>query len=136
MATRNTALRNALADAHAAIYNSGAILFYTGSRPADPNNAMAGTLLATMTLPATAFGAASAGAAAKAGTWSATVTTSGTCGAARMRNSGNTQWQDIRVRKTADSDTGEELVFDNNAFVQDGTITITAFTLTAPVGTA
>lgn len=61
-------------------FDSGVLEIRSGAAPG-PNAADAGTLLASITLPADAFGAAAAGAMAKAGTWQdASANGTGTAG--------------------------------------------------------
>lgn len=56
------AVANAAANAIAALYNGGKLVFYAGTAPAKANTALSGqTVLATHTLNATGFGAAVAG---------------------------------------------------------------------------
>jgi hypothetical protein len=57
----STATQNALANATAALHNSGTIEFRTGSLPANANSSITGTLVGTTTFGSTAFGSASAG---------------------------------------------------------------------------
>jgi hypothetical protein len=65
-----TAARNAAADAVTALVNAGgagSLRIYSGTMPTDANAALSGnTLLAQLTMSATAFGAASAGVATAA----------------------------------------------------------------------
>src|SRR6516164_7897361 len=65
-----------------ALLNSGFIKIYTGSQPADANQAITGTLLATLTFGATAFGtpAASGSAGSRVVTATANAITGGTAG--------------------------------------------------------
>jgi hypothetical protein len=46
--------------AETALLNTGFLVIYTGTQPADANQALTGTLLATLPLSATAFGAPTA----------------------------------------------------------------------------
>ena len=129
MAVRiNDALRDSQVDnAAGVVADSGVIEFRTGTQPTSANDAVSGTLLATMTLPATAFGASSSGSAAKAGTWQATVIAAGTAGYARMRNTGDT------IRMDMDVGTGsEDVVFDVVIWEVDGVVTIDTATLSQP----
>ena len=64
----NTEQRNFLADAFGNVYTSGSMQIRTGAQPANGQDAAAGDLLGTIQLPVTPFGAATAGAIAKAGT--------------------------------------------------------------------
>jgi hypothetical protein len=124
-----TLVRNALADALAAVWNSGTLLIYDSAPPADPQTAFSGNLLVTINIPATAFGAASSGVASKAGTWSATVSASGTALGFRMIDSGGTKKMDGNIGLTASS---PDMVLDNNVLVSGGTATVSTFTLTQP----
>jgi hypothetical protein len=65
-----------------ALLNSGKMVIYTGSQPGDANQALAGTLLATLTLGSTAFGASSASGSTGSRVVTATANsiTSGTAG--------------------------------------------------------
>lgn len=121
----NTAMANRLADSAATAFNGGTLEIYTGTQPASGDTAVAGTLLATITLPATAFGAAVNGVASKAGTWQATVTTGGTAGWARLLGTGGTLRRDMAV--------GAELTLDNAVLVQNGVVTVNTCTITQPL---
>lgn len=65
-----------------ALLNSGKLVIYSGSQPGDANQALTGTLLATLTLGATAFGASSASGStgSRVVTATANTITSGTAG--------------------------------------------------------
>ncbi len=129
MAVRiNDALRDSQVDNAAnGAADSGVIEFRTGAQPASANDVASGTLLATMTLPASAFAASSGGSAAKAGTWQATVIAAGTAGWARMRNTGDTLRMDMSVGIAA-----EDVVFDVALWEVDGVVTINTATLSQP----
>lgn len=62
----------------------GTIKIYTGSQPATPATAASGTLLATVVLSATAFGAASGGSASLTDPASVNAVATGTAGWARF----------------------------------------------------
>lgn len=125
----NDAQRSAIIEAAGDSFNSGVIEVYSGSQPSSANDAASGTLLCTISLPADAFAAASAGVMAKNGTWSATVTVSGTAGWFRMRNSGDTLRMDGSITVTSG---GGDLELDDTALVLNGTLTIDTFGLTQP----
>jgi hypothetical protein len=128
MATRiNDGMRNRLADSAADAFDSGVLEIRTGSQPASAGTAASGTLLATITLPATAFAAAATGVASKSGTWSATAAASGTAGWARFRNTGDTLRLDVSVGQG----TGD-LSLDEDDIVSGGTVTVNSFTFTMP----
>lgn len=85
------AMRNRQADSLGDDFNSGTLEILTGAQPAAADDAASGTLLVTITLPADAFAAASSGAAAKSGTWSAVAAATGEGGWFRMKNSAATR---------------------------------------------
>lgn len=129
MAVRlDTDIRNALASAISAGFPAGATVeIRTGSQPASANTAPSGTLLATITLPATPWAAAAAGSVAKQGTWSATAVATGTAGYARIINSTNAI--DFSVGTS-----GTDWIIDNASIVSGGTVTITSASITVPSG--
>jgi hypothetical protein len=124
----DTDLRNALATAFTNQFPAGSTIeIRTGTQPASANNAASGTLLATITLPSTPFGSASGGAISKNGTWSATISTSGTAGYARFIGGSNVC--DVSVGTS-----GADMIIDNATLVSGGTVTVSAFTYTQPSG--
>jgi hypothetical protein len=123
----NDAFRNDLADRLAVIFASGSIEVRTGAQPADPDDAASGTLLATISLPATPFGAAASGAVAKSGTWSGVAVADGTAGWARFKNAAGTRTFDCSVAESA-----ADLIIDDDAIVTGGQVTVTSFTYTIP----
>lgn len=86
----NTALANQIADSLYDSFNGGALEIRTGAQPASADDAATGTLLLSITLPSPAFAAASGGAKAKTGTWSANAVGAGIAGWCRFRNAGDT----------------------------------------------
>ena len=124
----DTSVVDGLADTFAAYFDSGVLEIRDGSQPGDADTAASGTLLASITLPATAFGASSAGAVAKAGTWQdASADASGTTTWFRMRDSGDTYRMDGSCGQGAG-----DLSFDDASIVAGGVVTVTAFTVTMP----
>ena len=78
-------------------YPAGSTLsYYTGSSPG-ANTAATGTLLVTITLPASPWGSVSGASVALNGTWSATAAASGTPGYARLSNAARTKNVDFTV---------------------------------------
>lgn len=125
---QDTDLRNALAQAFADAFPAGSTIeIRTGTQPASANSAASGTLLATITLPSTPFGSPTGGAISKNGTWSATVSTSGTAGYARFISSS-------RAFDVSVGTSGTDMIIDNATLVGGGTITVTSFTYTVPSG--
>lgn len=126
---KNDALRNEQVEFFGAIWDGGTIEIYSGAPPADPDSVPAGDLLATITIPATAFGAASSGAIAKAGTWSATATDTGVAGFARFISSDTLNVMDVLV--TEDPVDNDLLINELNITVGN-TVTVVSLTFTTP----
>lgn len=135
--TLNTGERNRAVDAHSvAIYNS-AILEIRSGAPPGPGAAATGTLLASMTLPADAHSAASAGSAALAGTWSdPSADAAGTAGHFRLRQSGDANGVDTAAARVEGTVTatggGGDLTLDNVSIAVAQLVSITSWTLGQP----
>jgi hypothetical protein len=129
MAVRlDTDIRNNLANEIATRFPAGStIQIRSGAQPASANDTATGTLLATITLPASPWAAASGGAIAKQNTWSATVTTGGTAGHARIIGGANAI--DVSVGTT-----GTDWIIDNATLVSGGTVTVVSASITVPAG--
>ena len=126
---------NAGLDGLGATYNSGALKFYapgTGGIPATAATALTDqVLLCTITLPASAFAAASGGSIAKAGTWSGSVAESDTPTFYRVEASAST---DVVAQGTVGLDTGDfDIEFDSVTWLAGGTVTVDTYTLTLPL---
>jgi hypothetical protein len=102
---------------------------FDGAVPANPQAADAGSPLVSMALPASAFGAAAAGAVAKAGTWSGVGTAAAGAGTDvthfRLYTSGGT----CLYQGTA-GEVDEDLLLDNANVAESQTVTVTTFTIT------
>jgi hypothetical protein len=134
MATRIAdAARNAAADAVVDRIDAGAgagtLKIYTGSQPADADDAESGSLLVTITLSDPAYGAASAGAAALSGSPSATASGTGTAGWFRVEDSTGANVFDGSVTATGG---GGDLELDNTSIASGQTVTITSLGFTVP----
>lgn len=131
MATRiSTAARNAAADAIAALLDGGYIEIRTGTQPADPQTVASGTLLGTLPLSPTAFGAASNGTVtANAITDDSDADASGTAGWFRGYGSGAVAVIDGNITGTSG---GGDMELDDTAIVQGGVISVTSWTMTMP----
>jgi hypothetical protein len=131
MAVRlDTDIRNVIATAMAAGFPAGAtVQIRTGSQPASANTTASGTLLATITLPASPWATAASGSVAKQGTWSATAVATGTAGYARLINGANAIDVSVGVSAT-------DWIIDNASILNGGTVTIVTAALTAPSGEA
>lgn len=101
----------------------------TGAAPADCSTADSGTVLADMTLPSDWMAAASAGAAAKSGTWQDTSgDATGTAAHFRIYASDGTTCG-LQGTVTATGG-GGDLTLDNTSIASGQAVTITSFTLT------
>lgn len=124
--TINTTLKNTLLDGIDSVFNGGTLTIHTGSAPG-ANNAASGTVLATITLPADAFAAASSGTKALSGTWQdASADATGTAEHFRLVNSGSTQVLEGTVTATGG---GGDMTLDNTSIAAGQQVTITSFTL-------
>ncbi|RTL04213.1 MAG: hypothetical protein EKK62_16865 [Acidimicrobiia bacterium] len=121
--TTNTTFKNTILDGFDTAFNSGTLEIRTGSAPGAGNSAT-GTVLATITLPADAFAAASGGTKAKSGTWNDTsADATGTAGHWRMTGGSNI----VEGTVTATSG-GGDMELDSTSITSGQTVTITAFT--------
>lgn len=130
--TASTTTRNAGADAKCALANSGLVKIYTASKPANPQTAITSqTLLATLTLNSTAFGAASTGVAtANAITSDTSADATGTAAWARvLKSDGTTVLWDCDVTATGG---GGDITFATVEFVAGAIIALTSMTYTEP----
>lgn len=135
MATRiATATRNAACDAVVDLLDAGSaggtIKIYTGTQPTTANDTATGTLLATITMSDTAFGAASSGAAALAGTpLSVAAVATGTAGWARLADSNGATVFDGSVTATGG---GGQIELATTSVSTGATVQITSGTVTMP----
>ena len=128
MAEISTALRNVIANAignagAGVNFDSGVLEIRSGAAPG-ANAADGGTLLASITLPADAFGAAAAGA-------------TGTAGHFRIKQSGDTGGatgsSDERIEGSVTATSGGgDLELDSVSITAAQTVTIDTFTVTMP----
>ena len=121
-------IQNGVVDTVGAYFNSGVLEVRDGTQPADADDTATGSLLASITIPATAFGAASGGSASKNGTWQdGSANGTGTTTWFRLRDSGDT----YRLDGSCGQGSGD-LSFDDSSIVAGGVVTVTAFTLSIP----
>jgi hypothetical protein len=127
----STAARNTLLDSGVnTMFDGQRLDIYSGVQPGTADTAPTGTLLATITLPADTFAAATGGSIAKNGTWSGTVTVAGTPGYYRLRKTsdlGTTNTTDIRIDGTVGT-TGTDMIIDVSPFQLNGVFTVNTFT--------
>lgn len=125
----STASRNAALDAiETAIGASAIMTIRTGAAPADCATANAGTVLATINLPADWLANAASGSKAKSGTWEDTVADAGgTAGHFRIHDSTGTT---CHIQGTCGVGSGD-LQLDNTSINAGQDVLITAFSITA-----
>lgn len=130
----SNAARSAMCDALVDLVDvggTGTLAIRTGSAPTNTTDADSGTLLATLTFSATAFGAASNGVAtANSITSDTNVDASGTAAHFRIKSGAGT----VIMQGTAGT-SGTDLVFDSVTFIAGGTAAISSLTVTVPAGT-
>lgn len=128
---RNFALDNGM---QTAFETNGRLNIYTGSQPANADTNASGTLLATLTLSAGSFSAASGGAIALAAVTSDTsADASGTAGWFRFYNNGDdpatvtaaTGAQTTQRR--LDGTIGSDMSIDNASIVAGGTVALSGW---------
>jgi hypothetical protein len=128
--------RNALADAFAAAVDAGTgdsvIQLRTGSAPAAITDAAAGTLLATITLPSTTFGASSGGTVTANPITTVQAVAGGTIGHFRILDGDGNVVEDSSSVGTS----GTELVVNSTSVTNGADVEVTSWTVTMPAGTA
>ena len=136
MATRIAdAARNAAADAVVDRIDAGAgagtLKIYTGSQPADADDAESGTLLVTITFSDPAFGAAASGSAAADTTpaLSAAAVAAGTAGWFRVEDSTGANVFDGSVTATGG---GGDIELDNTSIASGQTVTVSSLSFAVP----
>ena len=107
-----------------AIGANATIKIYTGVQPANPDAAVTGTLLATLTCGSAGFGTASAGVITAAAITQANAVASGTAGYARIATSGGTAIMDVDVGTA-----GASVIMNTTAIVSGGPVQITSLTV-------
>ena len=122
--------RNAKADAQAALYNGGTLEWRTGAIPASPAVADSGTLLATNTCAATAFGAAASGVVTYNTDTPNTQVATGNIGHCRAKDSAGNVVADLDVTVTGG---GGAVEVDKLAVAAGEKVTVTSFTITEPM---
>lgn len=137
MATRlsdevRTLADDAIVDSLDAGAGAGTLKIYTGTQPADADDAASGTLLATITYSDPAFGASSNGVATADTTpaLSAVAGASGTAGWFRRADSNDTN----RIDGSVGEGSGD-LSLDNTDIASGQTVTVTSDTITVPAST-
>jgi hypothetical protein len=117
-------LRNAVLNAKATNLGATATLkIFSGAEPANCGAADPAGLLATITLPASPFAAASAGVMNFAGTWSVAASATGTAASFRI--------YDSSANCAMQGNVTTDLVLNNTSINSGQTVTVTQYTLTA-----
>lgn len=126
------AVRNAMLDTIESSIGASAVLkIRSGAAPASCAAADAGTVLATLSLPADWMAAASGGGKAKSGAWEdASADNTGTAGHFRLYASDGTTCH-MQGSITIEGG-GGDMEVKNTSFASGQPFSITAFTLTAP----
>lgn len=109
-------------------YPAGSILeLRTGEKPG-AENAATGTILVSITSPATPWNAPASGQRTKNGTWSATAAAAGVIGHYRFRNAADTRREEGTVTVTGGG--GDATVNDVTVGAIGMTVTVNTFTKT------
>jgi len=111
-------------NATAALLNSGTIKIYSGSQPAR-NATPGGTLLATLTFGATAFGASSGGSATANAIASGTAVATGTAGCFALFKSDGTTLVGTGTVGTS----GADAILNTTSIVTGANVSCSSFTL-------
>lgn len=126
----STSARNAAVDAVVDLLDAGgagSIEIRTGAKPAAPGDAATGTLLATLTLAATAFGSAVGGTANLNNVATVNAAATGDAGYFRAKSGAGTAIFDGEVGTA-----GKELNLNSVSLIAGGAVTVTSGTFTAP----
>jgi len=110
------------------LLNGGTIKIYTAAQPATPETAASGTLLATLTFNATAFGASSGGVITAGAITSGTADNTGTAGWCRL-------WKSDGTTAVIDGDvstSGAFLNLNSVAISSGATVSCSSLTITDP----
>lgn len=109
-------------------FPASSILEIRSGAPAGPDNAASGTVLASITTPASPWAAAASKSKAKSGTWQdASADATGTAGHYRLKNAGDTEREEGTVTATGG---GGDMTLDNTSIATAQVVTVTTFTRT------
>jgi hypothetical protein len=125
-ASRNAAVNGVVDQLDAA---AGTVEIRTGSQPASANDAATGTLLATLTLPAPAFGAGSTGVATANSISTVQGVADGTAGWFRCKTNGGATVIDGSV-----STSGADMNLNTTTISTGVDVTVSSWTITMPAG--
>jgi hypothetical protein len=116
---------DAAVNAVAALLNSGTLKIYTGSQPAE-DGSITGTLLATLTFGATAFGSSSGGTATANAITSGTAGNTGTAGYFALLESDGT----TVVATGTCGTSGADLNLNSTSISSGASVSCSSFTIT------
>lgn len=108
-------------------FPAGSLFEIRTGAPAGSDNAAGGSLLVSITTPATPWAAAAARSKAKQGTWQAAATGTGTAGHYRFKNAADTEREEGTVTATGG---GGDATVDNTSINSGQTVTVTGYTRT------
>ena len=108
-------------------YPAGSIVEIRTGAPAGAENAAGGSLLVSITTPASPWAAASAGSKAKANTWAAAGSGAGVAGHFRLKNAAGTKLEEGTVTATGG---GGDMTIDNTNIAIGQNVTVTGYTRT------
>jgi len=124
----NNALANIILDLYDVHFPVGSILELRSGGPPGAENAATGTLLVSITLPATPWAAAAGGSKSKQGTWSDVGVAAGTIGYYRLKNVADTRREEGTVTATGG---GGDATVDNTNVAIGQVVTVNTFTRTS-----
>lgn len=122
----STTTRNRLRDGYVAAFPVSSSLVIRTGTPAGVANSAGGSVLATITLPATPY-TSGTGQVTLSGTWSASASGTGTAGHYRLTNG-----SDIEEGTITATGGGGDLTLDSVSITSGQTVTITSWTRTMP----
>jgi len=122
----STATRNRFRDAYVAAFPASASLVIRTGTPAGVGGAAGGSVLATITLPATPL-TSGTGAVTLNGSWTVSASGTGTAGHYRLTNG-----TDIEEGTVTATGGGGDLTLDNVSIASGQTVTISTWTRTMP----
>jgi hypothetical protein len=128
--THRDSLSNEILDLCTDKIDGGTIEIRSGAKPASPNDAAAGTLLATLTLPTPSFGSASARSATVGTIAANNASATGTAAHFRAKSSGGTAYIDGTVTATGG---GGDLELDSTSITSGQPVEITGGTWLGPL---
>lgn len=109
-------------------FPAGSIIEIRTGAPAGADNAAGGTLLCSITTPATPWGAAGGtGSKAKANTWSGTGAAAGTAAHYRLKNAAGTKLEEGTVTATGG---GGDMTLDNTSIAVSQAVSVNTYTRT------